>query len=127
SIARNAISEAEMLGLDKPTGAFVPPEFDFALKVEAPRYDTKRAKQLLAEAGYPNGFEAGDLPPLPPYTNLGEAVGNFLGEIGIRAHVRNMERATFMSSWHDKKLKGLLIGANGAAGHAAARPRTLSS
>jgi len=99
----------------------VPPEFDFALKVDPPAYDPKRAKQLLAEAGYPNGFEAGDLTPLPPYTSLAEEVGNFLGEIGIRASVRNMERATFMSSWHDKKLRGLLIGATGAAGNAAAR------
>jgi len=32
-----------------------------------------------------------------------------------------MERATFMTTWHEKKLKGLLIGATGAAGNAAAR------
>jgi len=121
AIDRNAINQAEMLGLGRPTGAFVPPEFDFALKADPPAYDPKRAKQLLAEAGYPNGFEAGDLTPLPPYTSLAEEVGNFLGEIGIRASVRNMERATFMSSWHDKKLRGLLIGATGAAGNAAAR------
>ena len=121
AIDRNAINQAEMLGLGRPTGAFVPPEFDFALKVDPPAYDPRRAKQLLAEAGYPNGFEAGDLTPLPPYTSLAEEVGNFLGEIGIRASVRNMERATFMSSWHDKKLRGLLIGATGAAGNAAAR------
>ena len=121
AIDRNAINEAEMLGLGKPTASFVPPEFDFAFKVETPRYDPKRAKQLLAEAGYPNGFEAGDLTPLPPYTTVAESVGSFLGEIGIRAQVRTMERATFMSSWHDKKLKGLVIGATGAAGNAAAR------
>ena len=74
-----------------------------------------------SEAGYANGFDAGDLTPLPPYTSLAEEVGNFLGEVGIRASVRNMERATFMSSWHEKKLRGLLIGATGAAGNAAAR------
>src|SRR5437899_1434796 len=89
AIDRNAINQAEMLGLGKATGAFVPPEFDFALKVEAPRYDPKRAKQLLAEAGYANGFDAGDLTPLPPYTSLAEEVGNFLGEVGIRASMRN--------------------------------------
>jgi peptide/nickel transport system substrate-binding protein len=121
AIDRNAINQAEMLGLGKPAGSFVPPEFDFALKIDPPAYDPKRAKQLLAEAGYPNGFEAGDLTPLPPYTSLGEAVGNFLQEVGIRSHVRTMERATFMTNWHDKKLKGLLIGATGAAGNAAAR------
>ena len=32
-----------------------------------------------------------------------------------------MERATFLTSWREKKLKGLLIGATGAAGNAAAR------
>jgi peptide/nickel transport system substrate-binding protein len=121
AIDRDAINQAEMLGLGKAAGGFVPPQFDFALAVEPPRHDVKRAKQLLAEAGYPNGFDGGDLTPLPPYTSLGESVGNFLGAVGIRTRVRTMERATFMSTWSDKKLKGLVIGATGAAGNAAAR------
>src|SRR3989442_15362104 len=121
AIDRAAINQAEMLGYGKPAGGFVPPEFDFALRIEPPALDPKRAKQLLAEAGYPNGFDAGDLTPLPPYTTLGETVGGYLQGVGIRTRVRTMERATFMSSWHEKKLKGLLIGATGAAGKAAAR------
>jgi len=120
-IDRDGINQAEMLGYGKTTGAFVPPEFDFALKVDAPKLDTKRAKQLMTEAGYPNGFDAGDLTPLPPYTSLAETVGGYLQGLGIRSRVRNMERATFMTTWHEKKLKGLLIGATGAAGNAAAR------
>jgi peptide/nickel transport system substrate-binding protein len=110
-----------MLGLGKPAGAFVPPEFDFALKIEPPAFDPKRAKQLLVEAGFPNGFDAGDITPLPPYTSLGEAVGDYLRTIGIRTSVRTMERATFMTNWREKKVRGLLIGATGAAGNAAAR------
>jgi peptide/nickel transport system substrate-binding protein len=121
AIDRKGINQAEMLGLGKEAGSFVPPEFDFALKVEPAPYDPARAKKLLAEAGYPNGFEGGDLTPLPPYTSLGEAVGSQLQEIGIRTRVRTMERATFMSSWREKKLRGLVIGATGAAGNAAAR------
>ena len=121
AIDRKAINQAEMLGLGKEAGSFVPPEFDFALKVEPAPYDLKRAKQLLVEAGYANGFEAGDLTPLPPYTTLGEAVAGQLQQIGIRAKVRTMERATFLASWREKKLHGLLIGATGAAGNAAAR------
>ena len=121
AIDRKGINQAEMLGLGKEAGSFVPPEFEFSLKVPAPAQDLKRAKQLLAEAGYPNGFDAGDLTPLPPYTSLGESVAQQLQEIGIRAKVRTMERATFLSSWREKKLKGLLIGATGAAGNAAAR------
>jgi len=121
AIDRQAINQSEMLGLGKPAGGFVPPEFDFSLRVEPPAFDLRRAKQLLAEAGYPNGFDAGDLTPLPPYTTLGETVSGMLQAIGIRSRVRTMERATFMSSWHEKKLHGLLIGATGAAGNAAAR------
>jgi peptide/nickel transport system substrate-binding protein len=121
AIDRNGINQAEMLGMGRPTGSFVPPSFDFALSIEPPPHDPKRAKQLLADAGYPNGFEAGDLTPLPPYTSLGEEVGNYLQTVGVRTKVRTMERATFMTSWHEKKLHGLLIGATGAAGNAAAR------
>jgi peptide/nickel transport system substrate-binding protein len=121
ALDRNAINQAEMIGLGRVTGAFVPPEFDFALKMEPPAFDPKRAKQLMVEAGYPNGFDAGDLTPLPPYTALGEAVGGFLQTIGIRAKVRAMERAAYLSAWREKKVHGLLIGATGAAGNAAAR------
>jgi len=121
AIDRNAINQAEMLGLGKAVGAFVPPEFDFALKMEPAPFDPKRAKQLLVEAGYPNGFDAGELTPLPPYTSVGEAVGGYLQVIGIRTTVRTMERATYMSNWREKKIRGLLIGATGAAGNAAAR------
>ena len=121
AIDRNAINQAEMLGLGKAAIAFVPPEFDFALKMEPPAFDPKRAKQLMVEAGFPNGFDAGDLTPLPPYTSLGEAVGSYLQAIGIRTSVRAMERATFMTTWREKKLRGLVIGATGAAGNAAAR------
>jgi peptide/nickel transport system substrate-binding protein len=121
AIDRKAINQSEMLGLGKPAGSNVPPEFDFALKLEPPAFDVKRAKQLMAEAGHPNGFDAGDLTPLPPYTTLGETVGQMLQAIGIRTQVRTMERAAFLTAWREKKLKGLILPATGAAGNAAAR------
>jgi peptide/nickel transport system substrate-binding protein len=121
AIDRKAINDVEMLGMGRPTGSFVPPEFDFALKVPAPTQDVKRAKQLMAEAGYPNGFDAGDITPLPPYTSLAEEVTNYLQALGIKTRVRTMERATFFTAWREKKIHGLLIGATGAAGNAAAR------
>ena len=121
AIDRQALNMAEMLGYGKPTGSFVPPTFEFALPIPPSPYDPKRAKQLMVEAGFPNGFDAGDLTPLPPYTALGEAVANYLQAIGIRSRVKTMERAAFLAAWREKKLKGLLIGATGAAGNAAAR------
>jgi len=121
SLDRHAINQAEMLGLGRATGSFVPPTFDFALSIEPPPFDVKRAKQLMVEAGYPNGFDAGDLTPLPPYTALGEAVGGYLQAIGIRTRVRTMERAAYLAAWREKKLHGLIVSATGAAGNAAAR------
>jgi len=121
AIDRNAINQAEMLGLGKATSAFVPPEFEFSMKFETTPFDPKRAKQLLAEAGYANGLDAGDITPLPPYTTVGETVSGMLQAVGIKSRVRTMERATFLTTWREKKLRGLLIGATGAAGNAETR------
>src|SRR6266436_9709547 len=74
AIDRQAINEAEPLGYSAPTGNIVPRHQEFALAIDPLPYDPKRARALLAEAGYPNGFEAGELTPFPPYTGMGEAI-----------------------------------------------------
>src|SRR3989442_10040029 len=121
AIDRQAINEAESLGFSGPTGGFVPRHHEFALAIPPDPYDPKRAKALLAEAGYPNGFEAGDFTPYPPYNGMGEAIANYLAAVGIKVRVRIMERAAFLSSWRDKKLKNVFVCATGAAGNASTR------
>src|SRR5256884_7939213 len=100
---------------------------EFALPIDPHPYDPKRAKQLLAEAGYPNGFDGGDLTPNPPYNSMAEAVAGYLGAVGIRTRVRTMERAAFLSSWGEKKLRGIVLGAQGAGGNAATRIEALAT
>lgn len=121
ALDREAMNEVESLGLARLTGSIIPKAFEYALPVEAPPYDPARAKKLLAEAGYPKGFDGGDLTPLPPYFTLGEAVVNDLAAIGIKVQMRKMERAAFLSSWRNKSLKGLVLGISGANGNAATR------
>ena len=121
ALDRKAINEAACLGFCPPAGVIVPRVMDFALQVEPPAYDPRKAKQLLAEAGYPNGLDAGDLVPIPPFFTVAESVLNYLNAVGIRVKMRTMERAAFYANWREKKIRGIFITAVGNSGNAASR------
>jgi peptide/nickel transport system substrate-binding protein len=121
ALDRRMISETACLGYCPTLGVIVPAVMDFALQVEPPRYDPQKAKQLLAEAGYPNGFDAGDFTPLTGFSTAGEAVVNYLNAVGIRVRMRTMERAAFYAAWQEKRLRGLFLTAAGTSGNAASR------
>jgi peptide/nickel transport system substrate-binding protein len=121
ALDRRSLSEAETLGASKPAGNFVPRTFEFALPLEPHPYDPARAKRLLAEAGYPNGFDAGEFHQLPPYFGLGEAIVGYLGAVGIRTKMRPMERAAYLSALQAKKLKGVCVCSSALYGNAASR------
>src|SRR5437667_10754989 len=87
AVDKQALNEAERLGFSRLTGSIVPSAMEFALRVEPYPYDPTHAKRLLAEAGYPNGFDAGEITPLPPFVTMGESVASYLGAIGIRGRV----------------------------------------
>ena len=121
AIDRQALSEAETLGASKPAGNFVPRRFEFALPLEPHPYDPAKAKQLLAEAGYGNGFDGGELHQLPPYFSLGEAIVGYLSAVGIRLKMRPMERAAYLSALAAKRLKGVCVCSSALYGNAASR------
>jgi len=121
ALDRKAISETACLGFCPAAGVIVPPVMDYALAVEPPRYDPQKAKQLLAEAGYPKGFDAGDFTPIPALSSAGEAAMNYLNAVGIRTRMRPMEQAAFYAAWQEKKLRGIFLTAAGNSGNAATR------
>src|SRR5262245_56266234 len=127
AIDRQAINQAETLGFSRLTGSIVPRIFQFALTVEPPAYDPARAKKLLAEAGYPNGFDAGELYPFPPYNSMGEAIIGYLQAVGIKSRLRAMERAAYFTAWREKKLHGIILVITSVMGNAATRLETYAT
>jgi len=121
ALDRKQINEAACLGFCPPAGVIVPRVMDFALQVEPPTYDLARAKQLLAEAGYANGLDAGEFSAIPGFPTVADAVVNYLNAAGIRVRLRPMERAAFYATWREKKLRGLFMTAVGNSGNAASR------
>jgi peptide/nickel transport system substrate-binding protein len=101
--------------------SIIPSNFEFYWQPPGYAYDPARAKKLLAEAGYPNGFDAGDYFCDAAITFVGEPVVNYLNAAGIRVRLRPIERAAFFKGWAEKKYKGLIQGASAAYGSAATR------
>src|SRR5881409_2832464 len=121
AIDRQAMNQADALGFAKITWSIIPSSFEFYWPPPGYSYDRARAKQLLAEAGYPNGFDAGDYFCDAAITNIGEPVVNYLNAAGIRVKLRPIERAAYFKGWSERKYKGLIHGASGAFGNAATR------
>jgi peptide/nickel transport system substrate-binding protein len=118
---RPAINQALTLGHSRITNSIIPSMFEFFWPAPSAAYSVSRAKALLAEAGFPNGLDAGDYSCDASYANLGEAVVNDLVAVGIRAKLRPLERAAFFAAYGDKKFKGLVQAASGGFGNTATR------
>lgn len=121
ALDRKGISHAACLDFCPPAGVIVPRVMEFALQVEPPPYDPEKAKKLLAEAGYPNGFDAGMFAAIPGFPTVADAVVNDLNAVGIRVQLQQMERATFYANWLQKKLPAIYMAASGSSGNAATR------
>lgn len=121
ALDRQGINEAACLGFCPPAGVIIPRVMEYALLAEPVPYDPQKAKQLLAEAGYPNGIDAGQFTAIPGFPTVAQAVVNDLNAVGIRVSLRQMERAAFYADWQAHKFHGLFEPGSGSAGNAATR------
>ena len=120
AINRQAYNQAELLGLGKLSGSIIPSAFDFSWPAPAPTYNPSGAKQLLAQAGYPNGFDAGEFFCDMTFTGP-ESVVNDLRSVGIGVKLRPLERAAFLRAFAEKKFKNLMYANSAVFGNAATR------
>ncbi|HEX2173485.1 MAG TPA: ABC transporter substrate-binding protein, partial [Dehalococcoidia bacterium] len=129
ALDRRALSDAETAGLSKPFGNWILPEWPGAIEWPVFPHDPARARQLLAEAGYPDGFDVEALTPLPPFFSLGERVITQLREVGIRTRLNQMERAAFQTKTGEgpNAFSGFLLMNSAAPGDAASWVRSYAT
>ncbi len=94
------INRVTMRGLSQPTGALIAPQVNGWSKKADMRwpYDSVAAKKLLADAGYPNGFEVDFACPNNRYINdeeICQAVTAMWARIGVKAKLRTLPLTTY--------------------------------
>ena len=103
AIDRSELIDGAMFGNAVPIGShFAPSHPDYIDLTGLYPHDLKKARQLLTEAGYPDGFEASLKLPPPIYARrTGELIASQLAHVGIKIQIENMEWA----QWIDQVLR----------------------
>jgi len=100
AIDRQAIIDGAMYGQGTPIGThFAPHNPDYVDLTALSNYDPARSRELLAEAGFPDGFTTTLKLPPPSYARRGgEIIAAQLRAVGITAEIENQEWAQWLES-----------------------------
>jgi peptide/nickel transport system substrate-binding protein len=111
AIDRQAIIDGAMFGLGTPIGTHFAPHNPAYVDLTAQSaYDPEKAKALLAEAGFADGFETTLHLPPPSYARRGgEIIAAQLAQVGIKAEITNVEWAQWLETVFRGKDFGLTI------------------
>jgi peptide/nickel transport system substrate-binding protein len=89
AIDRDAIVQKMMAGLGRTVPTVVhPAAFGYDASIPAFPFDPKKAKELLAQAGYPNGVDITLHSASIEWRSVFEAIGQMLTEVGIRTNIK---------------------------------------
>ena len=109
AIDRQTLADVHMPGAG-PIGSLGIEGDPFAIQFPPDPYDPAQAKKLLAEAGYPKGFDGGPYYPQDSgYWAYGEQIANYWKAVGISVETRLIERAAWFANRQGGKMKGGLF------------------
>jgi peptide/nickel transport system substrate-binding protein len=111
AIDRQAIIDGAMFGYGTPIGThFAPHNPAYVDLTGMSTYDPEKARALLAEAGFADGFETTLFLPPPSYARRGgEIIAAQLAQVGIKVEITNVEWAQWLESVFNGKNFGLTI------------------
>ncbi len=115
AIDREALTRSVLKGKAYPMNAPVgPDQYGYSPEI-GPKYnyDPGKAKQLLAQAGYPNGFDVDFLVPLGQYNkvkDVSEAIAAMLKAVGIHAKLHMQDQDTGFAAIRDGKVGMYIFG-----------------
>ncbi|WP_425097946.1 ABC transporter substrate-binding protein [Tropicibacter sp. S64] len=78
-----------------------------------PRFDVEKAKALMAEAGYADGFSITMLAPNNRYVNddkIAQAVASMLSQINIKVDLQTMPKAQYWPAFDERAADMMMIG-----------------
>ncbi|MFP4643098.1 MAG: ABC transporter substrate-binding protein [Spirochaetales bacterium] len=111
AVDRQAILESLFGGTGElSTGLLTSGNLGYDDGIDPYPYDPDRARELLEEAGYPDGFEMGFAAPEGAYTNfvqVAEAVQGYLEDVGIETDLETMESGRYWDLQAEKELPPL--------------------
>jgi peptide/nickel transport system substrate-binding protein len=97
-----AIAQSVLRGMAIPTNQWYTPSSPYYnSSVKGYPYDPEKAKQLLAEAGFPNGFKT-TITTDPTRANVMTAVQSYLAKVGIDAQIVTVDPAKWSALIADK-------------------------
>jgi ABC-type transport system substrate-binding protein len=100
AVDKEAIINTILAGVGKPSTAAIVPAVFGHKKVGPYEYNPEKAKALLAEAGYPDGFKAVFYHPSGRYlmdSTIAEAVQAMVRQIGVELELKTMEWSAYLS------------------------------
>lgn len=123
AINKPAIVEAFFAGLGEPATNIMPPSlWGYNSDIKDREFNLDKAKQLLAEAGYPNGFKIKfwampvPRPYMPDGVKIAEAIQQDLKKIGVEAEIVTMEWATYLEKTKAGEQEIFMLGWTGDNG-----------